>query len=232
MLDNYKNPSFVLPDMDYFTKYPAPIFEATFNQHISPINTTTPFYGPLLYWLCRILGAHYTLEIGLAQGWSSFFMASAVTDEGKTSGLEGMYYGCDVGDKTELFNKMKARGVNCKFIYKDSLLIKPEDLDNHKLHLVFQDGWHSTEYVMDELKLLLPYLHDKGNGYWVMHDIYSWCEEGFKKVLEANEWEYIRFFRNYGLAVLRNMKNYDHNHIHWPTGPQKPAYPNAKEIVH
>ena len=139
MLDNYKNPSFFLPDMDYFSRYPSPMFEAMFNQHIGPCNSTTSYYGPMLYWLCRCANALNVLEIGLAQMWSSFFMASAVKDEGVRHGVQGTYYGVDIGDKKELFDLMNARGVNAKFIHKDSLDLVPSDWDNKMLDVVYQD---------------------------------------------------------------------------------------------
>jgi hypothetical protein len=231
MLDNYKNPISFAPDMDYFKIYPAPMFEAMFNQHIGPCNSTTPYYGPLLYWLCRAVNALNVMEIGMAQGWSSFFMASAVKDTGVRNGVEGMYYGVEISDCTELFDRMKARGVNAKHIHKDSLKLIPADWDNKFLDVVYQDGWHSTEYVLDELAILAPYLKDNGNGYWVMHDVYSWCEEGFAEVKKRHpNWECVRFLTNYGLAIFRNMDNYDYKKKYWD-GPQKPAYPNREEIV-
>ena len=225
-----KNQSPALPDMDYFAIYPQPMFEVMFNEHIGPINSTTTYYGPLLYWLCRASGALNVMEIGMAEGWSSFFLASAVKDEGTRQGVQGVYYGVDIGDKTPLINKMKERDVNIKFINKDSLKLKPVDWDNKTLDLVFQDGWHSTEYVLDELDILYPYLRDKGMGYWVMHDCYSWCEDAFEIVKKKYEWEFIRFYVNYGIAIFRNMKNYDYKQRQW-TGPQQPAYPNKSEIV-
>ena len=232
MLDNYKNPNPALPDMDYFKKYPAPIYEAMYNQHVSPINTTSNYYGPMLYWLCRCACALNVMEIGMAEGWSSFFLASAVKDESLRQSWNGQYYGVDIADKTWIFDKMKERGVGGKHICKDSLDLVPKDWDERTLQVVFQDGWHSTEYVLDEMKILGPYLQDNGNGYWIMHDVYSYCEEGFAKIKELHpKWECIRFLTNYGLAIFRNMDNYDYSKKFWPEGPQKPAYPSKSEIV-
>ena len=231
MLDDYKNSADASPDMDYFKKYPAPMFEAMFNQHIGPMNSTTPYYGPLMYWLIRAVGALNVMEIGVAQGWSSYFMACGVADESARYGVEGTYYAVDIADKGPLMKAMKDRGANVKFIQKDSLKLVPEDFDNKKMDLIFQDGWHSSEYVMDELALLRPHLKDKGDGYWIMHDIYAWCEEVYPEVLKKYDWESIRFLRNYGLGILRNMTNYDHKKVYWPTGPQKPAYPGKGEVV-
>ena len=225
MLDDYKNPSFALPDMKYFEVYPSPIFEAMFNQHIGPINSTTCYYGPLIYWLCRSANALNTLEIGLAQGWTSFFMASAVKDEGVRHGVEGTYYGVDIADKTELFDAMNKRGVNAKFIHSDSVkwLESQTEIENNKLEVVYVDGWHETEHVKREVELIYPLLKDKGDGYLVLHDIYAYCEEVYPIILNdpRYKWEAIRFLTNYGMAILRKMENYDHDKIFWPEGCQK-----------
>lgn len=231
-MKNYKNPKSELPNMTYFKQYPAPMFEAMFNLHVSDINSTTPYYGPLLYWLCRCANALNVLEIGIFQGWSSFFMASAVKDEGVRQGTPTMYYAVDVSDCSILIKNMLERDLPVKFIQKDSLELKPSDWDNKTLDLVFQDGWHSTEYVLAELKILLPFLKDKGYGYWVMHDAYGYCEEAVEEIKKLHpNWELTRFSQNYGLAIFRNMDNYDYKQKRWPTGPQKPAFPNKNKII-
>jgi len=224
MLDDYKNPSFFAPDFDYFKTYPAPMFEAVFNQHIGPCNSTTPYFGPLLYWLCRCVNALNVMEIGLAQGWSSFFMASAVKDAGVRNGVEGTYYGVDIADKKELFDEMNARGVNAKFIHSDSLkwLETQTEIEKNKLELVFIDGWHETEHVKREVELIYPLLKDKGDGYLILHDVSAWCEEVYPIILNdpKYKWESIRFLMNYGLAIMRKMENFPYDKIFWPDGCQ------------
>src|SRR4030042_845236 len=135
----YKNPSRALPDMDFFKVYPSPMFEAMFDQHVSQVNTTTTYHGPLLYWLCRDVNAINALEIGMAQGWTSFFMAAAIKEECARQGANGMYYGVDIDDKSELVERMRERGAPVTFIHKDSLDLKPEDWDNKQFELIFQD---------------------------------------------------------------------------------------------
>ena len=134
----YKNQKPALPDMDYFKVYPAPMFEAMYSQHIGPMNSTTPYYGPLIYWLCRCANALTVMEIGMAQGWSSFFMASAVKDEATRHGVNGMYYGVDITDHLDLIKSMTDRDVPVTFINKDSLDLIPSDWDNKQLDVVFQ----------------------------------------------------------------------------------------------
>jgi hypothetical protein len=204
----------------YFQEYPAPVFKAMWEQTFAPMNSTTPYYGPLLYWLCRCADASDVLEIGIATAWSSVFMAHAVAEANSRYKANGMYYGVDVGDKKDIFAEMHKMNLPAKFIQKDSWDLVPADWDNRQLNLVFQDGWHSDEYVMRELDILLPYLKGNGDGYWVMHDVYSWCEGVFEKIKQLHpNWEVIRFKQNYGLAIFRNMDGYDYNARYWH-GPQ------------
>jgi len=215
---------------NYFDLYPSPMLKAMWEQHVTPMSSITTYYGPFFYWLCRIIGATRGMEIGIDMGWSTFFMASACKDEAARRGGAYSFYGCDPADRNNIVEKTAERDVKINLLQKDSLDLVPSDWDNQMLHVVFQDGYHSTEYVMDELEILYPYLADKGNGYWIMHDVYSHCEEVFPKVIEKYEFEYIRFFSNYGIAILRNMKNYDYNHVHWPQGPERPAYPLGNKL--
>jgi len=224
-----------LPDMDFFKKYPAPMFEAMYGQHISSINTTSNYYGPLIYFIMKANTSHNVLEIGMAQGWTSYFMACAVHENNQRFGAGGYYYGCDITDKTYIFDDMKAKGLtNIKNLNKDSLKITKDDWVDPgiTLDLIFQDGWHSTSYILDEWELLMPFLKDNGNGYFIMHDVYAWGEEGYKLIKKKYPFmEHVAFMNNYGLAIFRNMKNFDYDKVHWPEGGQKPEYPKAEEIT-
>ena len=228
------NPNNALPDMDFFKLYPAPMFEAMFGQHISDINTTSNYYGPLIYFIMKANTAHNVLEIGMAQGWTSFFMASAVHENNHRFNANGFYYGCDIENKDYIFDAMKAKGLtNVKHLNKDSLALTADDFPlGIKFDLIFQDGWHSTSYILDEIELLLPFLKDNGEGYLIMHDVYAWGEEAFRIVQKKYPFfEYVRFVNNYGCAILRNMQNYDYDKVFWPNGGQKPEYPKKEEII-
>jgi hypothetical protein len=224
----YKNPCPALPDMDYFKQFPSPMFQAMYDQHIGSINTTTTYIGPFLYWLTRILDAHQVVEIGMAQGWSSFFMASGAHDNAVRGGSESMYYGVDIADLQYIFDLMDERGVPAKFLHKNSLDLIKEDFGGKPLNLVFIDGWHNTTHILRELEILRPLIKDAGMGYYVMHDVYATCEKAFKAV--RNKYpqdEFIRFIHGYGLGIFRVMDNYDHNKTFWPDGEQTPDFPIA-----
>jgi len=153
-------------------------------------------------------------------------MASACKDNAVRHGHNSMYYGVDIADKSELIKAINDRGVPAKLVQKNSLDCVHSDFDNEMLELVFIDGWHSTGHVLKEMEIFYPMLKGGGAGYYVMHDVYAWCEDAFKEVRKRypND-ECIRFLQNYGLAIFRKMEGYDHNKIYWPDGAQKPEFP-------
>jgi len=50
-------------DEALFKEYPAPLWESAMRLHHTLINHTTPFFGPLLYWLIRAIGGIDVIEI-------------------------------------------------------------------------------------------------------------------------------------------------------------------------
>ena len=219
-----------MDDMGYFDTYPAAMYEAM--ASLSPssvINSTTPHYGPLLYTLGRAIGVHKVLEIGVAQGWSSGFMAWAVKENNARYGAGGRYYGLDVAEKGELQAHCNALDLPATFIahpkgsvdwLETQKLIEPETLD-----LVFVDGWHNNVYVKREIELLYPLVKGNGKGYIAMHDIYAYVEGAWKDIVQDTryQWEHVRFLDNYGFGLLRKMEGYDPAKVYWPDGDQPHA---------
>lgn len=210
----------------WFKRYPAPMLEAMCRQHINTkVNHTTPLYGPLLYTLARVVGAHNAIEIGVAYGWASGFIAHAVKDNNTRYESKGKYVGLDIADESVLqaeFDRLQLPG---QFIQTESVkwLETQKMFGPGDVNFIFNDGWHNTEYVLREIELLYPLLAGNGDGYLVMHDIYAWCEEVYERILKdpRYQWEAIRFLPNYGLAILRKMDGYDHSKRFWPEGDQK-----------
>jgi hypothetical protein len=222
-------------DQGYFKEYPAPIFEASCKDHIAPqINHTTPYYGPLLYWLIRCCGARNVAEIGVAYGWTSYFMASGVKDNLIRQGVtnitveQGQYYGIDPSlAVTNLQEQCRNQGLPATFLQMDSYDLTPEHfLPTNSFGLVFIDGWHSAQHLYKEMELFYPMVVDGGRGYIVIHDCYAWVYEPLLTILKDPKYkfEYIRFFDNYGLAILRKMDNYtadDNPRKMWAEGAQE-----------
>ena len=215
------------PNSDHFIKYPAPIWESSMSDHFAKINTTLPYYGPMLYWIIRAIGAVNVLEIGVAQGYSSYFMASAIKDNNERQGMNGKYIGVDFADKKHIEIQLKEKGLPAEIWHMDSITMTHEMLQPYPLDLVFQDGFHNTEHCMKEMAILYPHIKDAGRGYLVMHDVYAFCEGYYKKLMADPRYDFseaVRFLHNYGLAITRRMDNYDHDHIHWPDGDMKGGY--------
>ena len=218
-------------DKILFDAHPSPVWEAMMRLHRSHVNSTTPCFGPLLYWWIRAIGAAKVMEIGIAQGYTSWFMAEAVKDNGIRYGFKGKYIAVDIADKTPLFQPSIDDGLPIEVWTMDSkdIIIGAEDkpgvLAAGTYDLIFQDGWHNTKHCLKELEYIYPALKSKGDGYMVAHDVYSWCEEYYKIITTdpKYKWETIRLMNNYGLAIMRKMDDYDYTKVHWPQGDQPEA---------
>ena len=223
-------------NLGYFDQFPAPMYEEMCK--ILPcenINATTPFYGPLLYAMARIIGAHNAVEIGIAEGYCSGFLAHAIQDNNKRYAMGGRFFGIDIGDKSWIQAKHDEQQLPSTFIQDEKgsvhwletqKILGPETVD-----LVFIDGLHFGPYIAREIELIYPLVKGNGNGYICCHDVYSTAEEIWLKLLERTApdingvmkpaWEHMRFLNNYGFGILRKMEGYDHQKKHWPDGDQK-----------
>ncbi len=215
-------------DLGYFKIYPAPMWEAMCKLNpAKSINSTTPHYGPLLYALGRVIGVHNVIEIGVAESYSSGFMAWAVKECNTRYAANGRFYGIDIGNKEFIQKQHDEAGLPSTFIQdvqgsvhwlENQKILGPETVD-----MVFIDGLHQTEYVQREVELLYPLVKGNGNGYICFHDVYSTVEEAFLPIARnpKYQWEMMRFLPNYGFGMLRKMENYDHKKVFWgPEGDQ------------
>jgi len=215
----------MINDQGYFKEFPAPIFEASCKDHIDTvINHSTPYYGPFLYWLMRCCDANYAVEIGVCKAYSSYFIASGINDNMTRLSCNGQYYGVDIsGELPTLEKKLREKGLPVTMLQMDSWDITKETFGGNQLGFAFIDGWHSEQHLLKEVDLLYPLLKDGGSGYLAIHDAYGWVCKPMQKVLNnpKYKWEYIRFFQNYGMAILRKMENYveDPDKL-WPQGPE------------
>ena len=198
------------------------------------LNATTPHYGPLLYCLTRCCGGHNVLEIGIAEGYSSGFMAWGVKENNTRFGAHGRFWGLDCSDKTRIQKAHDEAGLDSTFIWHEKGSV--DFLENQNIwgkdffDLIFIDGLHQRDYVKRELELVYPLLKDNGRGYIAFHDAYSFMESLMPAIFAEKapdikgvmrpRWEYIRFLENYGFALLRKMEGYDYDKVFWPDGDQ------------
>jgi len=215
----------MIQDLGYFSEFKSPIFEASCKDHIDTvINHSTPYYGPLMYWIVRSCDANFAVEIGVCKAYSSYFIAAGIKDNMVRHGCAGQYYGVDIsGELPTLEAKLREKDLPVTMLQMDSWDMTHATFGNNPIGFAFVDGWHSEQHILKEVDLLYPMLKNGGHGYLAIHDTYGWVCKPMQKIMNnpKYKWEYIRFFNNYGFTLLRKMEDYheDPDAI-WPQGPE------------
>ena len=209
-------------DVEYFTEYSAPIMQLLHSYHSAPLNATISFFGPMLYFLARALGVEQVLEIGHAEGYTSFYLANAVKDNAVRYGMAGnRFYAIDI-IQTENVREMLAKyNLPVTILQLDSMKLTPQTFPGITFDLIFQDGCHDADHVLYEMKTMYPQLKGEGKGFWIAHDCYGPAEKGFREIerlIKAGvyEFEFVRIPEIYGIAIMRKMKGHDPNKQYWP----------------
>ena len=187
------------------------LLEGFSNHFLNDINATLPFYPPLMYTFVRANGYKNILEIGIEQGYSTYYFAYAAKMNG------GMYYGIDIDQNA--CNKVDAEltkaGLPHKIICADTKELKDfSDLGLEKIDFAFLDGEHTTEAVEHEVELIYPLLSNKGWGYIFIHDIIDMGNaRAWWNLKNDKRFETLGLNPNYGLGIARKMEevNYEEN---------------------
>jgi hypothetical protein len=201
-------------DIAYFMDFPAPVMERTHTGHFTIINATIPFFGPMLYYMIRAIGCEQVLEIGVAEGYSSYYMAQAIKDNAVRYQMFGnRYYGIDIALQ-EPAKKGLERDKLPIVLYEMDSMDLPGPMAGVTLDLVFQDGCHDREHVLYEFKTMYRQLKGNGKGYWIAHDCFGDparnAVEGVDEIIRlikegVYNMEYCRIWDIYGLAIFRKM---------------------------
>ena len=208
-------------DIEYFKEHPAPLMEQMHSGHWTNINSTITYFGPMLYFLTRSLGCEQVLEIGHAEGYTSYYLAHAVKDNATRFGMkDNRYYGIDIVQTERAVENMKNRDLPATIINMDSINLTPKTFEGITFDLIFQDGCHDTEHVLHEMDVLYPQLKGKGKGYWIFHDCFGPSEDGFKELQKLiakgkYNFEFVRIFSIYGIAIMRKMDGFDDSKYYW-----------------
>jgi len=208
-------------DIEWFKEYSAPLYENMHRMHFTNVNSTIPYFGPMLYFLVRQLGCEQVLEIGHAEGFSSFYLANGVKDNATRFGMAGnRYYGIDIIQTERVREQLLSEDLPVILIEKDSMTLTNETFPGVVFDLIFQDGNHDAAHVMYEFKTMWPQLKGEGNGFWIAHDCYGPAEEGCRELVQYikdNNFniEFLRIPGQYGLLMIRKMDGLDPDKRFW-----------------
>jgi len=208
-------------DIEYFTEYAAPIMENVQRMHYTNINSTIPYFGPMLYFLVRQFGCEQILEVGHAEGYSSFYLAHGVKDNATRFGMAGNhYYGIDIVQTDSTRERLEKEGLPVTILNKDSMTLDKDSFPGLVFDMIFQDGCHDTEHVLYEFDAMWGQLKGNGDGYWIAHDCYGPAEEGCRKLIqkikdENMNVEFIRLTGMYGLLIIRKLDGLDPEKRFW-----------------
>jgi len=196
-------------DVEYFNDYPAPLMELLHSAHKTYINSTITFFGPMLYFLARALCWQHVAELGHAEGYTAWYLANAVKDNGIRFGTTNVSYtGIDI-IQTESTQKL-LEGLPAQCLKIDSMTLTQDTFNDKTFDMIFQDGCHDTQHILHEMHALYPRLRKDGKGYWIMHDTVDPGQEGWevvKKLIETGvyKFEYVNLPEIHGMAILRRL---------------------------
>jgi len=176
------------------------------NHFLSEPNATLPYYAPLMYIWIMAHKHKKILEVGVAEGYSSYYFAYAAKKN------EGMYYGIDIlPDRCEKVDKaLTEADFPHKIICADTRKMEKIDFTD-RIDLAFLDGEHSTETVSREIEMIYPLLDVQGRGYIFIHDIVDMGNAGiWLKLKNDKRFETLGMEPNYGLGIARKMEGLDY----------------------
>lgn len=180
---------------------------AGFSHHfMNEINSTLPYYPLLMYIFIRAHDQKQILEVGIEEGYSTYYLAHAA----KMSG--GMYYGIDINQEScdNADRELTKAGLPHKIICADTKEIEKIDFMD-RIDFAFLDGEHTTEAVLHEIELIYPLLNGRGRGYVFIHDIVDMGNAGaWLKLKHDERFETLGMEPNYGLGIARKIEGLDY----------------------
>jgi len=167
--------------------------------------TSMYFHAPLMYMWCKQAMARNILEIGIASGYSSYWLGQAAKEAG------GKYFGVEIhqGRAAAIGKGMEQLGIPYDIWAMDSKTMTEEFVKEkmESLDFCFLDGDHSPEAVLHEVEILYPYLVGKGRGYFFIHDIYSASRDAWAEIKREQKYQFeiIGIMNNFGMGILRKI---------------------------
>jgi len=179
------------------------------NHFMDEVNSTLPYFPPLMYVFARAHDCKNILEVGIERGYSTYYLAHAA----KMSG--GMYYGIDNEARycENIDRELTKANLPHKIICADTKKMEKIDFVE-RIDFAFLDGEHTTEAVMHEIDLIYPLLVASGWGYIFIHDIVDMGNAGaWLKLKNDKRFETLGLNPNYGLGIARKMENVDYEDV-------------------
>jgi len=163
------------------------------------MNTTSAYYPIVMYLWAKISGAQNILEVGVAEGWGAFYLATAAKENG------GKYYGIDnhPGSIAETGKKLLAFDLPHYLHFADTKEMNSIDFMD-RIDLAFLDGEHTTAAVLHEIELIYPLMNKRGYGFIFIHDVVDMGNaDAWWKLTQDPRFEPLCIVHNYGLGILR-----------------------------
>lgn len=189
-------------------------FNKNLPHHWQP-NCTCWYNVLFMYPLIHIYNLKNILEIGQAEGYSSYYLAMAAKENG------GHYLAIDIENTWNRphepfgYSLQRAFDGEClpaRFIQSDTKLLKgiPDYSDGGLDHIDFAyvDGEHKTETILHEVyDLILPKIRKDGFGFICLDDVIDQGAEGAWAIISKDpRFEHLTFLPNGGFGILRLKK--------------------------
>lgn len=169
----------------------------------------------IMYPMCHIYGFKNILEIGQAEGYSSWYLAHAAKEN------HGTFLAIDIVDTWgrphepfgySLKRYFEGEMLPCRFIQADTKQMKEiPDYAHGGLDLIdfcYIDGEHKTDTILHEVyDLIMPKMRKDGFGFLCFDDVIDMGAEGAWEVLcKDPQFEHLTLHPNGGFGILRLKK--------------------------
>lgn len=189
-----------------------------FNDHLPHFwqpNCTNWYEVLFIYPFLKVNNCRHILEIGQAEGYTSYYMATAAKEN------NGTYLAIDICDTYNrpiepfgysLRRYFEGEELPARFIQSDTKQMdKIPDFASgglDQIDFAFIDGEHKTDTIIHEVyELILPKLRKDGWGYIFFDDVFDMGAEGAWAIIQKDSrFESLTMFPNGGFGLTRYKK--------------------------
>lgn len=201
--------------INFFSRYR---FLKGFNEHMPHFwqpNCTDVFHPPIIYMVCCLYGFKNILEIGQAEGYGSWYLATAAMENG------GKFLAIDIVDTWNrphepfgysLKRYMEGEMMPVRFIQADTKELKEIPSENDggldTIDICYIDGEHKTNTILHEVyDLILPKMKKDGFRYICFDDVIDQgAQDAWAIIQKDPQFETLTFLPNGGFGMARVKK--------------------------